>query len=718
MEKYIKYPFAENGNIEEIPNDTTEDGTVSFNQGYGTKYALNPKIDPNAKNIERTKMNYLFNILSSNIKQYQEIGFPEWIADKGDGNPFAYQKDVIVKYTDNKFYMSKIDSNTYLPTSATYWIEFKFELFQYLSGITSNVQTQIDGKQATINDYSLPITKLDVSGATDIGTGLADTDLVIVNNKKSAVSRIFTYISSKLTGAISTVLTSNLTANKALLSDGSGKIAVSNITNTELTYLAGLSSNLQTQLDSKVTKNANILAGTFTKITYDAKGLVLSGSNLSAIDIPYLDASKITSGILPIVYGGTGNNGINPMIKGLINNYCTANQLNGTESATNALRTALSENNIVYVLGGTKLYIDATGGQILIPEGKAIIGLTGTGMQPNRSGYTSGANTAEIRILNTGSAGIQLNNNIRLENISIVSYSNITTQATPTTFAGIGLITPGIVCSNVYLNRVGIYGFNKGIDIATNGGVLGGTGSTRGNWHITDCQFDNTTDISTGFVFDTIYVSRCHSYPFMGNAVIGTDIGTPRSAFIDCANEYNDWLQVDHCFSHSNRKMIANYFSGTCTGGGYDFEDYSLPTDYNNPLNIGIHCKVGSNNRGLATISGVRFNGGQVHIRGYFNNNDNNISQINVSGCTHERVTYTFIEAVDVDAIVGGGVINVVGMITGKNTGDTAVTPQYIFYATGTSKINVTGWTACPVSISEKGINGTAVITDIGRMAL
>ena len=48
-----------------------------------------------------------------------------------------------------------------------------------------------------------------------------------------------------------------------------------------------------------VAKNNAITAGTHTKITYDAKGLVTDGADLAASDIPDLDASKITSGTLP-----------------------------------------------------------------------------------------------------------------------------------------------------------------------------------------------------------------------------------------------------------------------------------------------------------------------------------------------------------------------------------------------------------------------------------
>ena len=48
--------------------------------------------------------------------------------------------------------------------------------------------------------------------------------------------------------------------------------------------------------DNAVVANHPITAGTHAKITYDAKGLVIEGSDLTPDDIPQLPASKITSG--------------------------------------------------------------------------------------------------------------------------------------------------------------------------------------------------------------------------------------------------------------------------------------------------------------------------------------------------------------------------------------------------------------------------------------
>ena len=54
-----------------------------------------------------------------------------------------------------------------------------------------------------------------------------------------------------ITGAATTITDDNLTASHALVSDASGKVVVSPVTSTELSYLDGVTSSVQTQLDSK-----------------------------------------------------------------------------------------------------------------------------------------------------------------------------------------------------------------------------------------------------------------------------------------------------------------------------------------------------------------------------------------------------------------------------------------------------------------------------------
>ena len=73
------------------------------------------------------------------------------------------------------------------------------------------------------------------SGVTAIGSG------VIVNADVNASAAI---AYSKLAA---------LTINRALVSDGSGVVSVSSVTSTELGYLAGVTSAIQTQLNAKMT---------------------------------------------------------------------------------------------------------------------------------------------------------------------------------------------------------------------------------------------------------------------------------------------------------------------------------------------------------------------------------------------------------------------------------------------------------------------------------
>jgi hypothetical protein len=86
--------------------------------------------------------------------------------------------------------------------------------------------------------------------------------------------------------------TSANTAGTIVKRDASGVIAVGAVTLP--------SGDVQTQISSKVNSNSAITGATKTKITYDAKGLVTAGSDLTAADIPSLDASKVTTGTFDI----------------------------------------------------------------------------------------------------------------------------------------------------------------------------------------------------------------------------------------------------------------------------------------------------------------------------------------------------------------------------------------------------------------------------------
>lgn len=80
---------------------------------------------------------------------------------------------------------------------------------------------------------------------------------------------------------------------------------INSVDTTNDNAFAGYVTTNNAAVATKVTANAAISAGTGTKITYDAKGLVTSSAALAATDIPNLDWSKITTG-KPTTLSGYG----------------------------------------------------------------------------------------------------------------------------------------------------------------------------------------------------------------------------------------------------------------------------------------------------------------------------------------------------------------------------------------------------------------------------
>ena len=78
------------------------------------------------------------------------------------------------------------------------------------------------------------------------------------------------------------------------------------------------SDGIKSALDGKATKAGLSSGATKCKITYNADGIVTGGADLTDSDIPGLNASKITSGTLPVSRGGTGKNSVtaNSYLKG------------------------------------------------------------------------------------------------------------------------------------------------------------------------------------------------------------------------------------------------------------------------------------------------------------------------------------------------------------------------------------------------------------------
>jgi len=129
---------------------------------------------------------------------------------------------------------------------------------------------------------------------TDWPAGLDVTELGYVNGVTSAIQTQLDSKMTAITGAATTIVSNDLTANKALISTAGGKVAVSTTTNTELGYLSGVTSAIQTQFSSKASAASPTFTGTVTiptPFTIGAVSMTATGTQLN-----YLNAATGTTG--------------------------------------------------------------------------------------------------------------------------------------------------------------------------------------------------------------------------------------------------------------------------------------------------------------------------------------------------------------------------------------------------------------------------------------
>lgn len=134
----------------------------------------------------------------------------------------------------------------------------------YVHGVTSNIQTQLNAKQATVSGAASTVTGSNLTASRAVisnGSGkiaASDTTSTELGYVHGVTSSIQTQLNGKqatISGGASTIASSNLTASRALVSNSSGKVAVSAVTATELGYLDGVTSAIQTQINNKVTNS-------------------------------------------------------------------------------------------------------------------------------------------------------------------------------------------------------------------------------------------------------------------------------------------------------------------------------------------------------------------------------------------------------------------------------------------------------------------------------
>lgn len=189
---------------------------------------------PYQKIVDSADFNQTLWLISNLVKSCEQYGIMPWCSST------TYKQNGICLASNGIFYWAKKDNtgvNPVTDSGMTNWGVFLDPGDNFVTETVLTSQTNLCEKLAN-KTQSLSSS----STTTQYPSAKAVYDKI--NNLQNSKQ-------NNITGGASSITTSNLTANRALVSDGSGKVAVANVTSTELGYLDGVTSGIQSQLDGK-----------------------------------------------------------------------------------------------------------------------------------------------------------------------------------------------------------------------------------------------------------------------------------------------------------------------------------------------------------------------------------------------------------------------------------------------------------------------------------
>lgn len=159
MAKTFVVPFAAQGDKIEVPDELQQDGSVSFNQGFGFDYER-PNTDPAYKPIPRDGFNGLMHDVTEAIGVMQKQGYADWSAQAAPYNAAA----TVVH--GGAVWISAIGNNSSEPGIDTNWL---------LDGFATKAEAETND-EATANNTKrmtplrvLQAIKARVASASDAG---------------------------------------------------------------------------------------------------------------------------------------------------------------------------------------------------------------------------------------------------------------------------------------------------------------------------------------------------------------------------------------------------------------------------------------------------------------------------------------------------------------------------------------------------------------------
>ena len=209
--------------------------------------------------------------------------------------------------------------------------------------------------------------------ASDVGAAPSSLSTTVANlttsNVAEGTNKYFTDSRARaaITGAASTIAGSDLDKSLVLVSNDSGKVAVSSVTSTELEYLSGTSSNIQTQINNKAAKSVETTVSTHVGSTSNPHSVTKSQVGLGNVENTKLSTWSGSNNITTVgtITSGTWNGTAisnNKLANSSITLAGQSVSLGGTLSAGD-LRTGLGINNVDNTADANKsvLYAQSSG---------------------------------------------------------------------------------------------------------------------------------------------------------------------------------------------------------------------------------------------------------------------------------------------------------------------------------------------------------------------
>lgn len=212
LNKFFLFPFATAGDKAAIPDATQPSGSVSYEEGFGPDYELDPGVDPAAKDVPRDETNQLYFEITTALREYQTFGVPDYIlAAQNGGLPFEYAKNARVKWTDGNVYISKVDNNTDDPTVAASW-RVETQNIDFLAISTTAFQASVTDGEAvywTGTEFDEAVAdgtnKQNVVGFADVSNGRVFVAGQMAGLLSGLTANVQYYLSPTTPGALTSV---------------------------------------------------------------------------------------------------------------------------------------------------------------------------------------------------------------------------------------------------------------------------------------------------------------------------------------------------------------------------------------------------------------------------------------------------------------------------------------------------------------------------------